>query len=97
MRDEDRAVLADRRLGAGDDQYLAALDDALEVQRHRVAQESVDLARGDESLDLVAWWVERLGGVATILDQGRELALPVAPGELGASDLAELRDDLPAV
>ena len=33
LGDEDRVVLADRGLGAGDDEDLAALEDALEVER----------------------------------------------------------------
>ena len=77
--DEDRVVLADGGLGAGDDEDLAAREDAVDVERYRVAQEGVDLAGGDQSLDLVAGWVEGLGGVAAVGDQGGEFAVSSSP------------------
>ena len=77
LGDEDGVVLADGGLGAGDDQDLAAFEDAFEVERDGVAQERVDLAGGDEPFELVARRVERLGGEAAVAEQGGELAAPV--------------------
>ena len=88
LGDEHGVVLADGGLGAGDDQDLAALEDAFEVERDGVAQERVDLAGGDEPLELVARRVERLGGEAAVGEQGGELAAPVVAREVAAGDCA---------
>ena len=81
MGHEDRVVFADGGFGAGDDEDLAAPQDAVEVEWYGVAQQRVDLVRGDEPLDLVAGRVERLCGVAAVGGQCWELALPVALGD----------------
>ena len=67
------------------------LEDLVEVERVGVAQERVDLAGGDEPLELVARRVERLGGPAAVADQGGELVVPVVAGEVGARDGVQAR------
>ena len=87
-------------LGAGDDQDLAALRGSpSRSSGDGVAQQRVDLARGDEPLDLVARRVERLRGVAAVGDQRGELALSSsARANCGVGAIASRRrDDLGAV
>src|SRR4051794_10065229 len=93
LGDEDRVVLPDSSLGAGHDEDLAAFEDAGEVESVRVPEESVDLARGDQPLELVARWVEGLRGVATVGEQRGKLPLPIRPCEVGTGNLLESRHD----
>src|SRR5215210_2184403 len=82
LRDEHGVVFPDAGLGAGHDQDLAALEDRVEVEAERMAKNGVDLARGDQALDLVPRWVERLRRVAAIRDQVRELHVPIGTREV---------------
>ena len=97
LADEHGVVLADGGLGAGEDEHLAAFEDAFEVERDGVAQERVDLAGGDQAFELVARRVERGGGEAAVGDQGGELAAPVVAREVVAGDLREPAGDALAV
>ena len=97
LADEHGVVLADGGFGAGDDEHLAAFEDAFEVERDGVAQERVDLAGGDEAFELVARRVERAGGEAAVGEQGGELAAPVVACEVVAGDLREAAGDALAV
>jgi hypothetical protein len=66
LQDELGVVFADGGLGGVDDQHLAPLDDAGEVDLLGVTQQQIGFAGGDQPLDLVARRVERLGGEAAV-------------------------------
>jgi hypothetical protein len=95
--DEDGVVVADGGFGAGEDEHLAAFEDAVEVERDGVAQQGVDLARGDQPFKLVARRVQRRGGEAAVADEGGELAAPVVAREVVSGDLREAAGDALAV
>ena len=80
-------VLAGDRLGAVDDDYLAAGDGALDVEAVGVAQHDVDLRCREQSAELVERRVEHLERAAAVAQQLGELAPPVVAGEVHAGDL----------
>ena len=81
LRDDDRVVLADRGLRPRDGEDLAAFEDTLQIDPDRMPEQRVDFARGDQSLELVARRIKRLGGVAAVDHECRELVLPVIQSE----------------
>src|SRR5215204_7406116 len=90
---EHGVVLPDAGLGAGHDQDLAALEDRVEIESERMAKNGVDLARGDQALDLVPRWVERLRRVAAIRDQVGKLDVPIGTREVGVVAALQAADN----